>query len=92
MKTLNLWNNIMAKVTVLNRTERDVTIHHKTENELVSVTIPAGKMGEGNRIVPGQAEMDDTLLTAARKKPVVDAMFSEDILSLAEKKKPAEKQ
>ncbi len=70
----------MAKVTVENTREHDITINaHNKSGELVQVTIPAARQdaADKNKLVNGSAEVDDEFVAAAKKYAVVKHYFEE---------------
>lgn len=70
----------MAKVTVENTREHDITINaHNKSGELVQITIPAARQSESdkNNLVNGSAEVDDEFVAAAKKHAVVKHYFDE---------------
>jgi len=80
----------MAKIILENTREHDITLNVTAESgEWVQVTVPAARQSQAdkNEIINGQAEADDSIVSAAKKNQVVAHYFSEGWLRVA--KQPA---
>lgn len=75
----------MAKVKLLNTGESDITINVMKGDEVVSTTIPGAKQNPEDRkkLIPGEGEIEDSILDAALKRQVVAYYFEEGILRRA---------
>ncbi len=82
----------MPKTSVRNTTESDITIQAMGPKGLESATIPAGRIDDKtNKLVPGEAEVDEELIDLAQGSPVVQHYFVEGMLVAGEGKKVTEK-
>lgn len=84
----------MAIVKLLNTSESDITINVMKGDEVVSTTIPGAKQDPEDRkkLIPGRGEIEDSVLDAAMKRPVVAHYFDAGLLRKAagERKAKAE--
>ena len=71
--------------TVINKRENDFDFHHEGEKH----HIPAGKAG-ANGFQASETVIDDKVLDAARKNPVVEAWFDSGALEVKKAEKKAE--
>ena len=78
----------MAKVTIKNHREHDIDLHWKSEK----VTVPPATLGPDKKMAPGEAQIDEEMITDLQtNNQAVHGMFEDGWLSLVEKKKPAAK-
>ncbi len=85
----------MAKITLENTREHDISLAVVAAGGATQVTIPAARQdaADKNKLVNGSAEADDAFVTAARKSPVVAHYFDEGWLRVAKQPvKPAAKE
>ncbi|HQL09717.1 MAG TPA: hypothetical protein PLE35_08980 [Lentisphaeria bacterium] len=93
----------MAKITIENTREHDITIFATGEaifatgeDGVVQVTVPGARQdpADKNKLVHGRAEADDAFITAAKKNPVVTHYFEEGWLRIAKQpaKEPAKQE
>lgn len=86
----------MAKITIENTREHDITINATGEDGVVQVTVPSARQdpADKNKSVNGRADADDAFVAAAKKSPVVAHYFEEGWLRIAKQpaKEPAKQE